>query len=66
MLHRFEQRQLKPDLAAMVTVAFYGANAVIAPCMLSNFTDLSQLALCVFLLLVGLELQQRWSRGQPL
>ena len=60
VLHRLAQQQLKPDLAAMVTIAFYGANAVIAPCMLSNFTDLSQLPLCVFLLLLGLERQQRW------
>ena len=60
VLHRLAQRELKPELAAMVTIAFYGANAVIAPCMLSNFTDLSQLPLCVFLLLLGLERQQRW------
>lgn len=60
VLHQLARRQLKPDLAAMVTIAFYGANAVIAPCMLSNFTDLSQLPLCVFLLLLGLERQQPW------
>ena len=60
VLHRLALRELKPELAAMVTIAFYGANAVIAPCMLSNFTDLSQLPLCVFLLLLGLERQQRW------
>ena len=60
VLHWLAQLQLKPDLAAMVTIAFYGANAVIAPCMLSNFTDLSQLPLWVFLLLLGLERQQRW------
>ena len=60
VLHRIAQRQLKPYLAARVTIAFYGANAVIAPYMLSNFTDLSQLPLCVFLLILGLERQQRW------
>ena len=35
VLHRLAQQQLKPDLAAMVKIAFYGANAVIAPCMAS-------------------------------
>ena len=60
VLHRLAKQHLKPELAAMVSIAFYCANAVIAPCMLSNFTDLSQLPLCVFLLLLGLEQQQRW------
>ena len=53
VLHRIARRQLEPDLAAMLTLAFYGANAVIGPA-LGNFTDLSQLPLCVFVLLLGL------------
>ena len=60
VLHRLATKHLKPELAAMVSIAFYCANAVIAPCMLANFTDLSQLPLCVFLLLLGLEQQQLW------
>ncbi len=53
VLHRIACRRLAPDLAAMLTLAFYGANAVIGPA-LGNFTDLSQLPLCVFVLLLGL------------
>jgi uncharacterized membrane protein len=53
VLHRIARRRLEPDLAAMLTLAFFGANAVIGPA-LGNFTDLSQLPLCVFVLLLGL------------
>ncbi|MEY3545031.1 MAG: hypothetical protein RLZZ247_1188 [Cyanobacteriota bacterium] len=53
VLHRLARRRLEPDLAAMLTLAFFGANAVIGPA-LGNFTDLSQLPLCVFVLLLGL------------
>jgi len=53
VLHRIACRRLAPDLAAMLSLAFYGANAVIGPA-LGNFTDLSQLPLCVFVLLLGL------------
>ena len=52
VLHRIARRQLEPDLAAMLTLAFFGANAVIGPA-LGNFTDLSQLPLCVFVLLLA-------------
>ena len=60
LLYQLAKGLVNRQLATMLTLAFYGANAVIAPCMLSNFTDLSQLPLCVFLLLLGLERQQRW------
>ena len=59
VLHRIALRRLSPDLAAMLTVAFYGANAVIGPA-LGNFTDLSQLPLCVFVLLLGLLERRLW------
>jgi uncharacterized membrane protein len=59
VLHRIARRRLEPDLAAMLTLAFYGANAVIGPA-LGNFTDLSQLPLCVFVLLLGLLERRLW------
>jgi uncharacterized membrane protein len=63
VLHRLAQRRLQADLAAMLTVAFFGANAVIGPA-LGNFTDLSQLPLCVFVLMLGL-LERRWALIVP-
>jgi len=53
VLHRIAKLRLEPDLAALLSLAFFGANAVIGPA-LGNFTDLSQLPLCVFVLLLGL------------
>jgi uncharacterized membrane protein len=63
VLHRITRRRLEPDLAAMLTLAFFGANAVIGPA-LGNFTDLSQLPLCVFVLLLGL-LERRMALIVP-
>ena len=55
VLHQLARDELEPKLASWIPLAFYGANAVIAPCMLGNFTDLSQLPLCFFVLLLGLK-----------
>lgn len=55
VLHQLAREELEPKLASWIPLAFYGANAVIAPCMLGNFTDLSQLPLCFFVLLLGLK-----------
>lgn len=60
VLHRLAKDELDARLASWIALAFYGANAVIAPCMLANFTDLSQLPLCVFVLLLGLRRQSIW------
>ena len=59
VLHELARTRLQPELATWITLAFYGANAVIGPC-LGNFTDLSQLPICVFALLLGLERRWRW------
>ena len=59
VLHRIARLRLEADLAAMLTLAFFGANAVIGP-TLGNFTDLSQLPLCVFVLLLGLLERRLW------
>lgn len=56
-LHRLARLWLEEDLGAMVAISFFGANAVIGPTW-GNFTDLCQLPLLVFLLLIALE--KRW------
>jgi uncharacterized membrane protein len=53
-LHRLARHWLPEDLAAMVAISFFGANAVVGPTW-GNFTDLCQLPLLVFLLLLALE-----------
>jgi len=64
VLHRLALLRLPTELASQLTLAFYGANAVIGPA-LGNFTDLSQLPLCVFLLLLGLEQRRAWLIALP-
>jgi len=59
VLYQLARERLEPKLASQLTLAFYGANAVIGPA-LGNFTDLSQLPLCVFVLLLGLKRKQPW------
>ena len=54
LLFELAKLDLNPNLAEKITVAFYCANAVVAP-TLSNFTDLCQLPLLVFALLYGLK-----------
>ncbi len=53
LLFQLAKLDLSPNLAERITVAFYCANAIVAP-TLSNFTDLCQLPLLVFALLYGL------------
>jgi uncharacterized membrane protein len=64
VLYQLARTRLNAELASWLSLAFYGANAVIGPC-LGNFTDLSQLPLCVFALLLGLERRQRWLTLVP-
>ena len=54
LLFQLAKLDLSPNLAERITVAFYCANAIVAP-TLSNFTDLCQLPLLVFALLYGLK-----------
>ena len=58
VLHRLVRQWLAEDLAAMVSISFFAANAVIGPTW-GNFTDLCQLPLLVFLLLSALEQRSR-------
>ncbi len=59
ILYEIGKERLTKDLAAMITFAFFGANAVIGPC-LGNFTDLSQLPICIFALILGIEKRVKW------
>ena len=54
VLHRLALRHLEPVPAALIALSFYGAQAVLGPTW-GNFTDLCQLPLLVFLLLLALE-----------
>lgn len=54
VLHQLARRWLPEGPAALISISFFAANAVIGPAW-GNFTDLCQLPLLVFLLLLGLE-----------
>ncbi len=54
ILYELGNAKLEKNISKMITFSFYGANAVIGPC-LGNFTDLSQLPLCIFILILGIE-----------
>lgn len=59
ILYALARHYLEPPLAAMITVSFYAANAVIGP-TLSNFHDISQIPLFVFGLLLAMEKRSWW------
>lgn len=62
-LYRLSRSLLPPGLSAAISLSFFGANAVIGPTW-GNFTDLCQLPLCFFVLMLGL-LERRWSLWLP-
>ena len=57
VLYLLGRQYLEPPLAALITVSFYAANAVIGP-TLSNFHDICQIPLFMFSLLLAME--KRW------
>ena len=59
LLYQLAKGLVNRQLATMLTLAFYGANAVIGP-MLGNFADFSQLPFAVFALLLGLQQRRSW------
>ena len=59
ILYELSLRKLDEKLSAMIVYSFYGANAVIGPC-LGNFTDLCQLPSLVIALILGLEIRNKW------
>ena len=50
---------LAPAIAGLITVSFYGANAILGPTW-GNFHDLSQIPLFVFSLLLAMEKRRWW------
>ncbi|WP_275574986.1 DUF2079 domain-containing protein [Neosynechococcus sphagnicola] len=59
VLYALARHYLQPPLASLITVSFYGANAVVGP-TLANFHDSCQTPLFVFSLLLALE-KRRWG-----
>ncbi|MCT0224644.1 DUF2079 domain-containing protein [Synechococcus sp. CS-1328] len=60
VLHQLARRRLEPGLAAWIAFSFFAANAVVGPTW-GNFTDLCQLPLVFFLLILGLERRCLWQ-----
>ena len=59
VLYQLARQRLQPGTASWIALSFFGANAVLGPTW-GNFTDLCQLPLAIFVLLLGLERRQRW------
>jgi uncharacterized membrane protein len=57
VLYALARIYLQPAVAILITISFYGANAVLGP-TLANFHDISQIPLFVFSLLLAME--KRW------
>ncbi|MCS5693883.1 DUF2079 domain-containing protein [Cyanobium sp. FGCU-6] len=59
VLFQLARERLPAGPASWITLSFYGANAVLGPTW-GNFTDLCQLPLAIFVLLLGLERRSAW------
>ena len=59
ILYALARVHLEPAIASLITISFYGANAVIGP-TLGNFHDISQIPLFVFSLLLAMEKRCWW------
>jgi uncharacterized membrane protein len=57
VLYALARIYLEPAIAILITLSFYGANAVLGP-TLANFHDISQIPLFIFGLLLAME--KRW------
>lgn len=62
VLYALARQHLPPKLAVMITVSYYGANAVVGP-TLGNFHDVCQLPLFLFGLLLAMEKRWWWLFG---
>ena len=62
VLYILARQYVQPNLATLITVSFYCANAVIGP-TLSNFHDISQIPLFMFGLLLAMEKRCWWVFG---
>jgi uncharacterized membrane protein len=59
VLHRLANQLVPERTAQWITYGYFAGNALIGP-TLGNFTDLCQLPLAVFSLLLGLQEKRRW------
>ena len=59
VLHRLANQLVPERTAHWITYGYFAGNALIGP-TLGNFTDLCQLPLAVFALLLGLQEKRRW------
>ena len=59
VLYALARVYLEPAIATLITLSFYGANAIIGP-TLGNFHDISQIPLFVFSLLLAMEKRCWW------
>ena len=62
VLYALARTYLEPAIAILITISFYGANAVFGP-TLANFHDISQIPLFVFSLLLAMEKRSWWLFG---
>ena len=62
VLHRLARDLVPLHTANWITYGFFGGNALIGP-TLGNFTDLCQLPLAVFALMLGLQERRQWLIG---
>ncbi|MEM8831682.1 MAG: DUF2079 domain-containing protein [Cyanobacteria bacterium P01_G01_bin.19] len=62
VLYNLAQVYLEPAIAVLITLSFYGANAVFGP-TLANFHDISQIPLFIFSLLLAMEKRRWWLFG---
>jgi uncharacterized membrane protein len=62
VLYILARHYLEPMVAAMITVSYYGANAILGP-TLANFHDICQIPLFTFTLLLALERRWWWVFG---
>ncbi|MGF1478864.1 MAG: DUF2079 domain-containing protein [Cyanophyceae cyanobacterium] len=62
VLYVLARQYLEPQIAGMITVSFYGANAVLGP-TLANFHDSCQTPLLVFSILLAMEKRWWWLFG---
>lgn len=59
VLYKLARVYLEPAIACLITLSFYGANAIVGP-TLGNFHDISQIPLFVFSLLLAMEKRCWW------
>jgi uncharacterized membrane protein len=62
VLYALARIYLEPAIATLITLSYYGANAILGP-TLANFHDLSQIPLFVFSLLLAMEKRCWWLFG---